>query len=93
MEQEIESLEIKTGRPRMSGYLIYLFIMIRGFLGGSLASKSSRRFLCESMVLYGHLQSLDLKMSAVTTILENINPVSQKTLDLIFDKQIKLILE
>ena len=32
-------------------------------------------------------------MLAVTTILENINLVSQKTLDLILDKQIKLIFE
>lgn len=93
VEQELESLEIKTGRPRMSGELTYMFIMIRGFLGGSLASKSSRRFLHESMSLYGHFQSLGLKMPAVTTILENVNLVSQKTLDLILDKQIKLILE
>ncbi len=93
VEQEIESLEIKTGRPRMSGELTYLFIMIRGFLGGSLASKSSRRFLHESMSLYGHFQSLGLKMPAITTILENVNLVSQKTLDLILDEQIKLIFE
>ena len=93
VEQEIESLEMKTGRPRMSGELIYLFIMIRGFLGGSLASKPSRRFLCESMSLYGYFQNLGLKIPAVTTILENVNLVSQKTLDLILDKQIKLILE
>lgn len=93
VEQKIESLELKTGRPRMSGELVYLFIMIRGFLGGSLASKSSSRFLCESISLYGHFQNLNLKMPAVTTILENINIVSQKTLDLILDKQIRLIFE
>jgi hypothetical protein len=93
LEPKAESLELKIGRPRMSGELTYLFLMIRGFLGGSLASKSSRRFLDESMSLYGHLQNLDLKMPAVTTILENINLVSQKTLDLILDKQIKLIFE
>lgn len=88
-----ENLELKTGRPRMSGELTYLFLMIRGFLGGSLASNSSRRFLCESMSLYGHLQNLGLEMPAVTTILENVNLVSQKTLELIHDKQIELILE
>ncbi|MBC8179856.1 transposase [candidate division KSB1 bacterium] len=93
VEHTIESLKIETGRPRMSGELVFLFIMIRGFLGGSLASKPSRRFLHESMSLYGYLQDRGLKIPAVTTIIENVNLVSQKTLDSILDKQIKLIFE
>jgi len=93
VEPKAEDLELKTGRPRMSGELTYLFLMIRGFLGGSLTSKSSRRFLSESMSLYGHLQNLGLKMPAVTTILENVNLVSQKTLDLVLDKEMELVFE
>ena len=93
VEQTIESLAIETGRPRMSGKLVFLFIMIRGFLGGSLASKPSRRFINESMSLYGYLQDNGFKMPAVTTIIENVNLVSKKTLDLILDMQIKLVLE
>lgn len=75
-----DQLEIGTGRPRMSAELVYLFVMIRGFLGGSLASKTSRRFLRESMSLYAYLDNRDLKMPGVTTILENVNLVSAKTL-------------
>jgi len=88
-----DQLEIGTGRPRMSAELVYLFLMIRGFLGGSLASKTSRRFLRESMSLYAYLDNRDLPMPGVTTILENVNLVSAKTLDLIFDEQIKFVLK
>lgn len=88
-----DQLEIGTGRPRMSAELVYLFVMIRGFLGGSLASKPSRRFLRESMSLYAYLDNRELTMPGVTTILENVNLVSAKTLNLIFDEQIKFVLK
>ena len=44
-----EELTLAVGRPRMPGYAVYLFMMLRGFLG-SLTSKPARRFLLESMV-------------------------------------------
>ena len=56
-----DELEIGVGRPRMSAQLVYLFVMIRGFLGGSLASKPSRRFLRESMSLYAYLESREFR--------------------------------
>lgn len=94
-EQEIlaEELELAIGRPRMSAYMVYVFVMIRGFLGGTLASKPSRRFLHESMSLYGFLQSRGRKMPGITTILENLNVVSDATRDLIFNKQIEFVLK
>jgi hypothetical protein len=88
-----DELEIGVGRPRMSAELVYLFLMIRGFLGGSLASKTSRRFLRESMSLYAYFDNRDLSMPGVTTILENVNMVSFKTLELIFNEQIKFVLK
>lgn len=88
-----DQLEMGTGRPRMSAELVYLFLMIRGFLGGSLASKTSRRFLRESMSLYVYLDNRNLPMPGVTTILENVNLISAGTLKLIFDEQIKFILK
>jgi len=86
-----EELNLAVGRPRMPGYAVYVFLMVRGFLG-SLTSQPARRFLRESMSLYGFLQNRGLSMPAVTTILENVNLVSQGTRDLIFRKQIALIL-
>jgi hypothetical protein len=66
--------------------------MLRGFLG-SLSAKQSRRFLRESMSLYGFLESRGLKMPGVSTILDNLNVVSHKTRELIFDRQIGRVLQ
>ncbi len=87
-----EELELAIGRPRMSAHTVYVFLMIRGFLG-SLTSKPAHRFLYESMNLYGYLQSRNLKMPGMTTILENVNLVSHATRELIFDKHIKFVLK
>ena len=51
-------LNLGAGRPRMPAYAVYVFVMIRGFLG-SLTTKPARRFVRESMSLYGFLQSGD----------------------------------
>jgi hypothetical protein len=86
-----DELKLATGRPRMPAYAVYVFLMIRGFLG-SLTTKPARRFLRESMSVYGFLQDRGLSLPGVTTILENVNLVSLTTRELIFDKQIALIL-
>ena len=93
-EENILAAELNLGasRPRMPAYAVYVFVMIRGFLG-SLTTKPARRFVRESMSLYGFLQSGGLRMPAVTTILENVNLVSHTTRELIFDKQIGFILQ
>jgi transposase, IS5 family len=85
-----DELQLADGRPRMSGYAVYVFLMVRGFLG-SLTNRQARRFLQESMSLHGFLQSRGLSMPAVTTILENVNLVSHKTRELIFEKQIAFV--
>ena len=87
-----DELGLAVGRPRMSGYAVYLFMMLRGFLG-SLTSKTARRFLRESMSLHAWLQCRGLKMPAWTTILENVNQVSHATRELILDRQIELVLK
>jgi len=84
-------LNLAVGRPRMSGYAVYVFLMIRGFLG-SLTTQPAARLLHESITLYAFLQDRGLRMPAETTILENVNLVSSATRDLIFNKQIALIL-
>ena len=86
-----EELSLAVGRPRMPGYAVYVFLMMRGFLG-SLTTKPAQRFLCESMSLYGFLQGRGLRLPGATTISENVNLVNHATRELIFDKQIALIL-
>ncbi len=87
-----EELNLAVGRPRMPAYAVYVFLMIRGFLG-SLTSKESCRFLRESMSLYVFLSDRGLKMPGWTTIFENVNLVSHATRELILDKQIEFVLE
>jgi len=84
-------LNLAVGRPRLPGEVVYVFLMIRGFLG-SVTTKSAWRFLCESMSVYGFLQDRGLKLPGETTILENVNAVSLATRELIFAKQIAMIL-
>lgn len=87
-----EDLKLAVGRPRMPAEVVYVFLMIRGFLG-SLSTKQSWRLLSESMSLYGFLEHRGLKMPGVSTILDNLNVVSHKTRELIFDRQIAQILQ
>ncbi len=86
-----EDLSLGDGRPRMPACAVYVFLMLRGFLG-SLSSKPARRFLLESMSLRAFLQCRELQMPGWTTILENVNAVSLATRELILDKQIELVL-
>jgi len=87
-----DELTLAVGRPRMPGDAVYLFLMLRGFLG-SLSSKSAQRFLGESISLHAFLQERELKMPGWTTILENVNLVSLATRELILDKQIEFVLK
>lgn len=91
-EIRAEDLTLEVGRPRIPGYVAYVFLMLRGFLG-SLSSKPARRFLRESMSLHGFLQSRELLMPGWTTLVENVNAVSHATRELIFDKQIAFVLK
>jgi len=87
-----DELSLAAGRPRMPADAVYLFLMLRGFLG-SLTSKPARRFLCESISLHALLQRRELKMPGWTTLLENVNLVSLATRELIFDKQIEWVVK
>ena len=89
-----DELKLNVGRPRMSAYMVYLFMMIRGFMGGTLISKEAKLLLHESMSLYCLFQNRSLKkMPRITTILENVNAISNATRDLIFKKQIEVVLD
>jgi hypothetical protein len=91
-ERDEASLTLEVGRPRMSAASVFLFLMLRGFLG-SLTSKSARRMLLESMSLDDFLQRHGLKGPGETTMLENVNAVSSATRSLIMDRQIELVIK
>ncbi len=85
-----EGLELAIGRPRMPAYLVYVFLMFRGYKG-SLTNKEAVTFMTESMSLHVFLHRRGYRLPGRTTILENANAVSVSTIDLIHDCQIRKI--
>jgi len=84
-------LSLQAGRPRMQPLLVFIFIMLRGFLG-SVTDKQASRIISESMSLHALLHNLGIdKMPGSSTILDNVNAVTQSTRELILDKQIELV--
>jgi len=84
-------LELDVGRPRMPAYLVYVFLRIKGYLDGSVTSRDAVTFIRESMSLYAFLQNRGYSLPAPNTILDNTRAVSNRTRELILEKQIEFI--
>lgn len=91
-ERDIEDLQLLPGKKRMSPQTLYLFMMIRGYFG-SVTNRQSIQSMRDSLTLYIILQNWDVKMPGVTTILENLNCITNETREYILDMQIKYIIE
>jgi hypothetical protein len=85
-------LSLETGRPRMKPELVLLFTCLRGYYGSVTDREVSDRFR-DSMTLYILLCNLNLKLPGATTILENINSLSNETLDFIMKCQLETVKE
>ncbi len=83
-----QEIILAPGRPRMSPELVLLFVLLRGYYGSV-----SNRFVCDrfkdSITLYVLFSNLNLKIPGTTTILENINSLSNETRDFIFTCQLE----
>jgi hypothetical protein len=86
-----DELELKIGRPRMSAYLVFMFTMVRGYLG-SIKSQTAKVFISESITLRLLIEGKGVNMPGFSTILELVNIVSSKTMQGIFDAQIRMVL-
>lgn len=85
-------LQLETGRPRLDPYVVYLFLMLRGRLGGC-KMRDARLLQEESMTLHWWLESLELTLPPASTLSENLNAVSNATRDFIHQAQLRYILE
>jgi len=85
-------LVLCDGRPRIPALLVLLFIMIRGYLGG-VKNKKVAMIMSESKSLEIVLEQMGYKMPGASTIIDNINAVSIKTLEAIHDYQIEVAIE
>jgi len=82
------SLELGTGRPRMAPLVVFVLLMLRGRIGGP-CRKSPRELLLESRSLEAALSPYIDALPGETTILENLNILSDKTVETIHRLQLE----
>jgi IS5 family transposase len=85
-------IELEIGRPRLSPYLVYVFLMLRGRWGGC-KDQDARLLQEESMTLHWWLENLELSLPPASTLSENLNAVSNTTRDFIHQAQLRYILD
>ena len=90
-ELKIDDIELETGRPRTEAYIVYLFLMLRGWCGGC-KDQHARLLLEESMTLKLWLEDLGLELPPASTLSDNLNAVSNLTRRLIHQVQLRYIL-
>src|ERR1700731_4683362 len=91
-EFKVEDIELEIGRPRTDAYIVYLFLMLRGFNGGC-KDQHARLLLQESITLKLWLEHLGLELPPASTLSENLNAVSNQTRSLIHQVLLRSILQ
>ena len=90
-ELKLDNIDLEIGRPRTEAYLVYLFLMLRGFNGGC-KDQHARLLLEESITLRLWLDHLGLELPPASTLSENLNAVSNQSRALIQQAQLRYIL-
>ena len=80
---------LDVGRPRLPAESLLVFLMVRGYLG-SVSDQKAYMFLRESMTLHEFLHARGLRLPGKRTLVENLNLVSEKTLERIHRAQLAL---
>jgi hypothetical protein len=88
----IDDIELEIGRPRTEAYIVYVFLMLRGW-GGGCKDQHARLLLQESITLRLWLEYLGLELPPASTLSENLNAVSNSTRSLIHQTQLRYILQ
>jgi len=91
-ELQIDKIQLETGRPRTDAYIVYLFLMLRGFNGGC-KDQHARLLLEESVTLRLWLEHLGLQLPPASTLSDNLNAVGNQTRALIHQVQLRYILQ
>jgi hypothetical protein len=91
-ELKLDEIELETGRPRTEAYIVYLFLMLRGWAGGC-KDQQARLLLEESITLKLWLEDLGLQLPPASTLSENLNAVSNQTRRLIHQAQLRYIFQ
>ena len=88
---QAEKLRLETGRPRTSAYVVYMFLVGRGYFGG-FKSSDAMTLLQESMTLAIFLNNQGMSMPGASTLHELVNAVSNDTRDTILSAQVHEVL-
>jgi len=86
------SLTLQVGAPRTPELLIFLFMQLRGFWG-SVSDAQAMDNTVESITMNTILENLAAKMPGRSTIIENINAVTNETREIIFECQLADVLD
>lgn len=89
---EPDKLVLGVGRPRTSAYVVYMFLVGRGYFGGFKSSEATT-LLQESTTLAVFLANQGTNMPGLSTLNELTNAVSNETRELILDAQLRQILQ
>ena len=87
------SVVLEEGRPRMPALAVFVFLLLRGWIGGP-KSMQFGLLLKESVTLRRFLDSLGIeKVPGASTVLDNINAVSEATQQRILQVQLAVARE
>src|SRR4030081_3817657 len=91
-ELKLDDIDLEIGRPRTEAYIVYLFLMVRGLIGGC-KDQHARLLQEESITLKLWLNHLGLDLPPASTLSENLNAVSNQTRSLIHQVQLRYIFQ
>src|SRR5258708_7436272 len=91
-ELKVEDLELESGRPRTEAYVVYLFLMLRGFNGGC-KDQHARLLLQESITLRLWLNHLGLELPPASTLSDNLNAGGNPAPALIHQVQVRWLFQ
>jgi len=92
-EVEIESdeLTLRKGKKRMAPKMVLFFLILRGYIGGFKA-KATKTFVLESMTIHNFLERNGVSMPGWSTIIDNVNQVTNQTRSYILNSQLARVL-
>jgi len=84
--QGVGAVFLSTGRPRLPAEVVFLFMVLRGRYNSLTDNDAVDRF-AESLSVLIYLENRGLSRPGRTTLLENVNTLSSRTLEMILDAQ------
>lgn len=88
---DAENLVLADGHSRMSPFVVFIYMCIRGQLG-CIKSQEAQQFQDESTTLMLFLEQYCDKKPGASTVLDNLNALSTTTMETIFKAQVLYII-